>query len=365
MRSFMALALMSISSVAFAVTPNISEEDRISNFYNNHLIEMQNSFNEDFDTNWTAGKAEKVQLLYNFNEEKIGYVVSFTNGYIASTDDYQMLDMSFKDRFCFDDESNKIYYSCGEFYVNKNGSFVNANEDKYNNEIVANGDFSEDIYHKIDVVMSQPEFEFTSSCAKISGIPTKFDQSDWGNYRPVCFDHHGTSDCGVMAIMNLLHTYKISGGANYTKNIPAAEMREQLRYLTNWQGNIVGEGLLPRDLINGCNNYICKKGIALRQMENGLAPLKYANNRPGIGLYFNARISKTAHYAMKIGTAQHKYGWCFKTYLDVIISWDQNFDPDFEGNPKTLYDNDNGVYFVDLKYRHASYQLFENNSWVK
>lgn len=361
MKNFMTLAIMSISSVTFAVTPSISEEKKISNFYDSHLIEIQDSFNEEFDESWNAGQVEKVQILYNFNEEKIGYVVNFTNGYISTTNDYQMLDMSLIDRFCFADASSKIYYNCGEYYLNENNKYVNHNDEKKLDSTIACGDFDSNILYSIYEVLPKNGFMVNYSCAKLPSLK-KFNQDSWGDYVPVSFKQGDETDCGVIAIMDLLYTYKNSNSRNYIKDSEPKMVRTKLQKLTNYKGNIAGKGMLPFDMVRGCNEYIDVNGVKLKEVEYKSGLHEYDIRRPGICLYQNARLFTSAHFAMRIGSAQHDYAWHFKTYLDIIVSWDQNY-PGLENcEPHDMYSTLTGYYVVDSKYRQVSYQLYNGEN---
>lgn len=64
-----------------------------------------------------------------------------------------------------------------------------------------------------------------------------------------------------------------------------------------------------------------------------------------------------------VGTASQKYWWSFRTYWDIIASWDSNIIYK-NGYPTRTNDND-CYYVVDQQYRHGEYQLFRSYEVIK
>lgn len=330
-------------------------------FFEENLETLKNEYEEVFEEEWNVSSIENIKKIYNLEDNFIGYLVDFDLGYLAYGLDYEVYQMDIASNPSFFNQDKKLYYASDVFMEKINDNFYLEDGSLYDaNQIIGNSMVKSDIYYQIETRLNYKGFKINSSCTKIPKLKNMYDSSNWGDYQAVSFVQKDTSDCGVIAIMNLLHTFRLSGSTNYTKDIFPVYMKEELRELTNWQGNIAGEGLLPADLIRGCTNYINLPNIALK------ARMDYNESIPGICLYCNLNVGGTSHYAMKVGTAQQDYWWIFKTYWDIIISWEENYETDNRALPISIKDNTTkGYHLVDKQYRQGMFQLYNGTTLIK
>ena len=333
-------------------------EDDIINYFSCNLEEMKEGYEVTFGEAWNATKVKYYTDVYNFDDVKIGYVVAFDIGYVAFGENYELLSMS--NNYILDYlNEEKIYCNAKELYKKINNNFYTLDGVKWDEEITGKALVKSDIFHKLSNEFNNDDFKLSSCCTRISYLADKFTNFNFGNYKIASFYQGGTTDCGVIAIMNLIYSYYFSNVADFTHSKTSDEMRKDLRGLTNWQGNIVGEGMLPMDLVRGCNNYINKKSVKLNALESG----DFDDSVFGIGLYMNLNIGETAHFALRVGTASQKYWWIFRTYWDIIATWDSNIIYE-NGYPTGTNDND-CYYVVDQQYRHGEYQLCRSYGVIK
>lgn len=354
--STLAVGIMSIGTIGSYKTDDISN---VKNFFNQNLQILKAEYYKNFNIKWEVKSIENVKRIYNLNDNHIGYLIDFDLGYIAFGLNNELYKLEIDGEPEFYNHNNRLYYISKTFLEKKENNFYTYTGDAINiKNITGNGLITSDIFHEIDSALNNKNFQINASCTKIPQLKDKYDSSKWGNYQCVSFYQGYTTDCGVIAIMDLLYTYKLSGSVDYTKGKKPNEMREDLRVLTNWRGNIVGEGMLPLDLTRGCTNYIDRNNISLKGTGN------YRDDVPEICLYFNLNIGNTAHFTMKVGSAQQDYWWIFKTYWDIVVSWETNYDTDSNGIPNRLYDSNSSYYLVDQQYRQGAYQLYDRNSLI-
>lgn len=350
--------LLSFSFNAYALSNNENELEGIKNFFEENLEELKEEYFIKFNKELNFNEVAYVNDTYDFADEKNGYLVVFDNGYIAFGLNYEFYCMSTEDNMS-SINAKKIYYFSKNLFFKNNDCFYYLNGKKYNPIIIGNSLVSSNIGYSLENEYNNDEFQINSSCTKIPILKNIFDSSDWGNYTIVSFEQGNYTDCGVIAIMNLLYSYKLSLVADYTNYSSPDVMRQTLRWLTNWQNNIVGEGLLPDGLMYGCTQYINISGVELKSISN------YDNSVFGICLFSNLNIQDTAHYALKVGEAQQKYFWIFKTYWDIVVSWDRNYNEDFVTHyPISVWNLLDGYYVIDQQYRISSYQLYNNNNII-
>lgn len=255
-------SFMTVGAISFCDENDVSS---VKVFFESNLETIRAEYKETFDEEWCVNSIDKVKKLYNLVDEHIGYLVDFDKGYIAYGLDFQMYKMETKGEPDFYRQKNRLYYNAGTFMEKNNDCFYLDNGTLFNPETnVGKGIVASDIYHQIETRLDYKGFKINASCTKIPRLREEYDSSKWGNYRAVSFEQGDTTDCGVIAIMDLLHTFKLSGSVDFTKGKNPIDMREDLRKLTNWQGNIAGEGMLPKDVLRGCTNYIDQDNISLK-----------------------------------------------------------------------------------------------------
>ena len=256
------MGLMAGTSISFCDGDDVSE---VQDFFERNLKELRVEYKESFHEEWNVNSIDSIKKLYAIDDNHIGYLVDFDTGYLAYGLEYQMYKMETEGEPDFYNHSNRLYYIAGTFMEKNNDNFYLADGRVfYPSAKIGNGLASSDLYHEIESRLDYKGFRINASCTKIPKLKDKYDSSSWGNYKAVSFYQGSTSDCGVIAIMDLLHTFRLSGGKDYTKGLSPSAMREELRGLTNWQGNIAGEGMLPMDLTRGCTNYIGEAGVSLK-----------------------------------------------------------------------------------------------------
>ncbi len=347
---FLLLVFMLASSSVSKAKEN--ELVLIFNYFNENIEEFNAAYEEKFDVKWDAKYVESVKDVYNISDEKYAYLVGFDKGYLLFDNTMSFLTHDIKNKYPFYEKNEKLYYVNGKFYVKQNNNLYDENGGKFK-VVIGNGSFDSDIAHTLDAVMGYDDFSFNKCCTAIPIVSNRFPNNEWGKYKVVSIHQGNSTDCGVIAIMDLLYTYKLTGVANYVKQQSISAMREELRKLTNWQGNIVGEGMLPSDLTRGCRDYINQDGVDL------IFAGEYSYV-PQIGLYFNLNIKDTAHFALKVGTARNKYFWIFDTNWDIIVSWDRNFEPNSDSMVGEIYNTYSCYYAIDQQYRHGLYTLHKD-----
>lgn len=354
-KEFIGIGLAVLSFSMFSVQ---GEENDVESYFDKNLYNIKKSYEEYYGDTWNLYDVDYVNEIFDLNDKKIGHLVVFNEGFIAYGNEWQLFKYSNKEKPEIYNKNKKIYYFSDMFLNKENECFIKSNGEIFDpNQMVANGLVSADIYYPIDSKLDNKGFAITSSCTKIPQLKDRFDSSSWGDYKPVSFYQGDTTDCGVIAIMDLLYTFKLSGTFDYTNGCYPKEARESLRGLTNWQGNIAGEGMLPFDMVRGCNNFINRDNVKLKTTSTYY-------NLPSICFYTNLNIANNAHFAMKVGEAQQDYWWVFKTYWDIIISWDSNYYSDSNGVPTKIRNYHGCYYVVDGQYRQSMYQLYDGDKLV-
>ncbi len=328
-----------------------NELDIMKDYFSTNLIEIKKAYYTQFNDNLKANKVICMKYVYDLNDNINGYISIFDIGYVSFG-----LDMEF---YCMSNASydsrlidEKIYSASKSLLLKQNGKFYDLEGNEFSLEAKGKSVFQSEIVYSLTSVYQNEDFEITNCCTKIPELKYKFDSSKWGNYKIASCEQGDTTDCGVIAIMNLIYSYKLSGVADFSKNKDPFDMRMELRTLTNWQGNIAGEGMLPFDMCRGCNDYINDSRYSLYGPD-------YDEDMFGICFYHNANIAETAHFALKVGTAQQKYWWFFKTYWDIVVNWKKNINSYCV--PNSIDESVVECYYViDQQYRRAQYQLRDN-----
>lgn len=341
-------------NINFISEKRIIEDYKLSNvedFFKNNIQEMKDEYYNFYSEEFNGTTVITVKNVYDFNCDIIGFIVIYDVGYIVCGFDFQL--------YCISNTLNdnrimteKLFYKVKNIYLKQGNSFVDLNGVEYKKELYVSGGVSDEICHPLRDEYKNKGFKITTSCTKIPVLKNIFDSTNWGNYKIVSCNQGDFSDCGVIAIMNLIYSYKLSNVRDFSKGKNPDDMREELRMLTNWKGNIAGEGMLTFDMVRGCNQYINDDVYELRGST-------FDGSIFGIGLYYNANIFNTAHFALKIGTAEQDYWWIFKTEWDIVVTWYKNYTFD-DVNDLNLNFLD-CYYVIDQQYRQEFYQLMDNN----
>ncbi len=349
------LNLIGIFTSSFVMSRNSIEKDNLEEikiFFSENLETFKNEYYKQFNEEFTANNVIMVKKVYSFSDEYIGHIVFFDIGYIAYGFKNELFCIS-KTKYNTNILNEEIYVNSKKIFTKYNNNFFDLEGNLYLLEEKGTGQFSDEICHPLINEYQNRDFKINSCITKIPFFKDKFDSSNWGDYTIVSCEQGKTTDCGVIAIMNLLYSYKLSDVVDFTKNKTPTEMKEELRVLTNWKGNIVGEGMLPFDMVRGCCQYIDNENYYLN------ASATPDDEIFGIGLYSNFKIHKTAHFALIVGSAEQYYFWIFKTYWDIVVSWKPNVADD--KIPESIENVSSCYHVIDKQYLVSRYYLYDLN----
>lgn len=325
-----------------------------SNMYN-----LKNDYNEVNGTKWNPTRLICVESVFDENLEDIGYVACFDEGYMAYKYDNQILHLSTTNDFNFNDVNKVICYQ-NALHDSKN--FNKNDYIQYKDIIFSNsGPTSTDIYHHMYDEIGNDGFNITSCCTY---LPDSLDSKHehYGAFNVICFSQdpllklNDDTDCGVLATMNLLATYDYTGLYYITYGQSVKDMRLELRKDTNWANNPVHQGMLPIQMMHGCNKYIDEHYY--RQKFRLSCDTLIRLNKPRIGVYSSLDVKDTGHFALKVGTAKQKYGDLFWTYWDIIVSWGEIINGDIHNLDMSKNIPKENYYLVDYQYCLAYYSLY-------
>ncbi|MCR5092271.1 MAG: hypothetical protein K6B51_06215 [Bacilli bacterium] len=183
-------------------------------------------------------------------------------------------------------------------------------------------------------------------------------KNDWG-YEPSEYERwsayctqQDSGVCMISAVVNLLLTYKYSTRHDCTNGLKPESLYDEVA-----KGCVTGDkGALELTFVVDVNKYLNKtsSGCYLNAGTPGVLV-------PYIANYHLHGDMVNGHTVMVIGRASSDYWWIFKTYWDIVLTWERNYDT------KTMaldYENYTSIYYVDHQYQTGGYQLCKNQLTV-
>ncbi len=358
MKKILILGLCSITTFFFSTKVNAydSNYSDIETFFEDNLDQMTNSYYNKTDKEWNASKVEEVTDVYDIEDNKIGYLVIFDEGYLTFHNNMSVLEVNnegypefYKSTFSFN--KPKVVYHSGSFIM-ENSNKIETYDNNANN-----------IYYTLYNYYDKASFKITSSMVQIPYFKDKYDSSTWGNYQGISLSYIGEESGGVLATMALMYTLKVNGGVDLTPaKTSYMDFRSALNVYTNFDYD--NEPFLPLNKLSiGINNYL-KHNFGDRYIY---AMSNTVNSTvPAVTLYYNNNFAATANYCMRVGTAQEPDWWIFNTYYDIVMADANNFYYDEYGIPTIWFDDVLEPFFVvNQNYRNEMFQFFEGDTLLK
>lgn len=332
-------ACLSISNVATAKA--YSELDEVKTFYDSSIEEMTSEYLTTFGEVWNATKVEEVVDVYNINDEKIGYLVIFDIGYLAYSYNFELYKVSHVGYPEFYQKGVNVIYDSGEFLGG----------------IQTCGDWDANIFYSLTTYTTKDDFEVTHSITQIPLLVDEFDSSSWGDYQVISGAMGNDYDDGIIAVCNVLYTYKVNNVVDLTRSLKYDELRYELWPYCSyvWELPTV---ITSTNLINGSTEWLNSSTYSFK------GTLDYETEAPQIVLYANNNSASTS-WATKVATAKYPYWWAFYTYLDIVLLMNSNYYTTSTGAPAGQFMTDSTpFYMVDQKYRQGAYQLYKGSTLV-
>ncbi len=332
-------ACLSISNITTAKAYSPLEE--VENFYNSSMEEMTGEYLNTFGEVWNATEVKEVVDVYNITNEKIGYLVIFDVGYLAYSYNFELYKLS--------NIGYPVFYQKGVNVVYDSGAFVG--------DAVTYGDWDANIFYSMTTYTSKDDFEVTHSITQIPLLVDEFNSSSWGDYQVISGAMGNDYDDGIIAVCNVLYTYKVNNVVDLTRSLKYDELRYQLWPYCSYVWELPAV-ISSSNLINGSTEWLNSSTYSFKGTAD------YETEAPQIVLYGNYNSASTS-WATKVATAKYPYWWAFYTYVDIVTMFESNYYTSSNGTPEAQVMSDHTpFYMVDQKYRQGAYQLYKGNTLV-
>lgn len=353
--------IIAISSLcALGVTQNVNafsideEYVEVYDFFNENLDDMTSSYEKEHNVVWNASYIEEITDIYDTDENKIGYLIIFDQGYLAYRSDFSVLDVSSVGypsfyKTTFNSKKPKVVYDSGSFNTN---SSVNTLDE-----------YSSNIYYPLLDYYLKDGFSINSSMVQIPYFKDVYDSSSWGNYQGITLSYVGANSGGILATMSLMYTLKVNGGVDLTPAQTHYQMfKEQLYFYVDFDYN-ESDFTNVITLSAGINHYLSDNFGS----QYNYAIVSNVNTYvPAVTLYYNSNATESRDYCMRVGFSQEPDWWIFNTYYDIVMANSTNFYHDSYGSPTLWFYDDLGpFYVVNQNYRNEMFQFFEGNTLLK
>ncbi len=355
MKLILTLAVAAVAPTATTLTADLLDNNyqEVYNIFDGNLEEMSNAYNEEYNVDWNPSKITHITDVYNDDNEEMGYLVLFDEGYLSYTNEFSVLDVCHYGTPSYYSANSrsqeKLVYKCGAF----NGIDPNANK-------MTTMDYTADnIYYSLKNYYLADGFKINSSMVQIPFFKDAYDSSGWGNYQGITFSYAAPNSGAILSAMSLMYTLKVNGGADLTPyQTSYYTFMKNLEFYTDFNYTSNNTSFMDWTvLFSGINQYLTDNfGTRYQMCETGVT-----NTTPATTLYYNANSTKTAEYCMRIGQAQQPSWWIFTDYFDIVMADENNFFLDEYDQPLFWIENSLSPYYiVNQNYRDYMFQYYEN-----
>lgn len=352
MKKLLILTLLGASSLFLSVKVAASETDysEVEGLFKN-INEMTSAYEEVHNEEWNATKITEITDVYDEEDNKIGYLVIFDEGYVAYSNELSVLKVSTTEYPSFYRQKSfdkKVVYI--------DGKFVGDDEPTTIDNDATNIFYSLKSYYQVE------GFNMISSMVQIPYFKDHYDSSEWGNYQGITFTYGGENSGAILATMSLMYTLKVNGGVDLTPaKTSYTAFKDQLYIYTNFDFDD-NPFMFPSHLHTGINHYLTnnfgdKYTFSAVTLENLNVPAitRYINNNP-----------YSANYCMRIGYSSINTWWIFKDYYDIVMANSSNFFIDeYDAPDMWVEELLSPYYIVKQDYREEMFQFFEGNTLLK
>lgn len=360
--------LVAIAAVASFVqsasnVPSSINKSTLTYSINSQFDEFCKEYSKQFGKNWTGGRAIGQKPLTNDSSQTVGKIVCFEKGYICVTEDSRLLEFS-------DEKKPYAWNSLKQYVFHKKRVLACSNNRYYtlSGESTALSDLEDypsysaqsisSYFHEIDEVRGYGDFRLSYCLTPFTAIPEalepgKVSFATWNSY---CMEQ-GNRICMTCAVVNLLLTYKYSTGGvvDCTKGLTPEQMYDQIS-----SGTVNGEnGSFEPTFTFDVNKYMDGTGYYLNISDGefrGFAP--YISN-----YHFNGDLLH-GHTVLVIGEASTHYWWIFRSYWDIVLTWERNYNVSSSGNLTLDLGDSDAIRLVDQQYSTGGYCLCRNGLLV-
>lgn len=210
------------------------------------------------------------------------------------------------------------------------------------NGVVGSSEFSG--LNRLKTTEKLNSFAVKECITPIPSLVSMFPSFDFGDWNVVSFDQTG-NDCAVVALMNLLYTYKLSGKGDLVGNASADSVYNSIANAVKYNPS---SGTDLDNFASGFNSWLPSSW----RLERG----KDEPNVPHIVIYESNVAGEPAHAALKIGRVSFRPELILaRAYRDLVVSYHCNFLGDTPTD--TAKNLESCFYTVGTSFRKASYTL--------
>jgi hypothetical protein len=306
------------------------------------------SFFKHYGIEWNVNYVDHYIELHDIDDNHTAYLLQFDQGHIVVGLNYNIYRLSIKENIILHNSSDIQYFINNNFFVKKNGDFIPNSDDFFDHSLLDGQSwFQTSIYHKLDqaTMNNYTDFRITRSLA--NNISNQ--QGTLGSYTFYSREQDDF-DCGPLAALNLLMSYELSGFSGIVNSRHSFNELVILRSQMNWPKTGLFKGVWPSEFLAGVNSYLPNN---FRMISRGTQIMDFS---PVVGMFYNANIPGTAHYAVIIGSATAKNWWIFNHHFDIISHWKatHHYQEGFVGNRKS---GTPAYYFVNSNFRQEVWAL--------
>lgn len=356
LNKFVVFFMMIFSSIGVNTT-NLDSQNQLVTLINNSIPEMREAYQNEFGNNWDVTELRDYKELYDIDENIYAYLIRFDTGYIVVTENLDLIEIDIDGESPLISHEEKTYLFGNSYYVKNNNDFVpnSINTSGYGS-IGGKSLVVSDIYYNLE----DERDDFDNFVVTLSLADDLEDQNgNYGDYSIYTRNQGSTTDCGPQAGVNLIYTYDKSGLTDIAKSNNSDTELNSMQIDMGWSSTgqsylgLVFMGTWPSDFKSGLDDYM---GSNYYMVTSAL----YDEIAPSVGLYYNANVIDTAHYALIIGRAQSDNWWIFKHNWDIISTWDENYYHSISGVIGSKKSGTPSYHFVKKSYRQNTFALYES-----
>lgn len=337
--------------------PRIQEEKTESvSFYSQIALnfdEFAKDYENHFQSPWSFGTPVDSKDILDKDGKNFGEVVRFSKGYLACKNDNSIVfgpmsgmpsGWNFAEEYRYVD-GDVVYFDNNRYRSIFEDSILGFKE-KYSSSNVS------DLFHPFDDAKTKNYKNFvikTALCrfdAFVKDYNYKF--SDFENWNTYCIEQTNDRICMTCAATDLLLTFKYSTKHDATKGLSPDALY-----------NAIDEGMVKGSKGNSEITFVSDVNKFLNKTNTSIY-LNSGTDVPGVPFIANYHEHLNAidgHTVLVIGSAQSDAWWFFKTYWDIVVTWEQNYDSD---TLKLDKENRSSLRLVDHQYQTGGYVLCKN-----
>ena len=359
-----AIVIAGVFSKGASITDSSFVQNDLAHSINTRFDVFCKEYSKQYGKNWNGGRPIGQKPIIDDSEQKIGKVVCFEKGYLCISDDFRLLEFSDEKRpyawnplkqytFCqkrvLACSSNRYYTLSGELTT------LSGLEDtpSYSAQNISS------YFHGIAEVRGYGDFRLSYCLTPFTAISeaTEPDNELFATWNSYCMEQGSERICMICAVVDLLLTYKYSTGGvvDCTKGLTPEQMYDQISSGTMNGENGSFEGTFTFDVnknMNGTGYYLNISDGEFREFT------PYISN-----YHFNGDLLH-GHTVLVIGQASTSYWWIFRSYWDIVLTWERNYNVSSSGNLTLNLGDSSAIRLVDQQYSTGGYCLCRNGLLV-